>query len=335
MATNEQGSGMATNEQTHEGRGLLDLAVCYLVFHVFGSAVVLALLTSSTLAYVGASEVSAELAPTVTVLGAELPVRVLLIVLWVAAAAVAVAGVAFGISALLARVREERLGRAIVLGRVMFGLALVNAVLSFVQTAPVALVWGIASAGLTGALALELRKLERVLRSEGHDLSTPRKSFVVDAAEEIPRLEESCEKDMRPLFRLCSGYASIMLAWGCLRLLMGLTTLFAAPVATPSPVRVPVTVHGTLTIVAGAYLIFVGRLGKRALAGRSGLLRLVEASLVGLVASAGTLVVYGVWLALGWTADGLLVFCVLADCLLYAAGIYYASKLRKGFEKKS
>lgn len=80
MATNEQGSGMATNEQTHEGRGLLDLAVCYLVFHVFGSAVVLALLTSSTLAYVGASEVSAELAPTVTVLGAELPVRVLLIV---------------------------------------------------------------------------------------------------------------------------------------------------------------------------------------------------------------------------------------------------------------
>ena len=317
-----------------EGRGVVPLAVCYLVVHCVGTAVVLALLAASTLVYMGAGDVSGELVETVSVLGLEVSARALLVIFWVAGGAVSVAGVAFGALALLSRARPRRLGTAMLLGRVMFALSVANVVLSFLQAAPVSVLTGLVTATLTGALSLELRRYEDALRESGASVSTPRRSFVVDAAETVPRLEEVCDDRDRGLFRLCSGYASIMLAWGALRVVMGLSTLASAPSLSSYTGRVSTAVFGGLVICAGVLLVFVGRTGKRALVGASSLLALVGLSATGLALSLVALVVYAVWQAIGWTADGLLVFSTLADCLLYAAGIYYANKLRKGFGKK-
>lgn len=308
-------------------RSLLPLTVCYLVLHCFTTAVLLALLVVSTLVFSGAIQASEPVAADVVVLGARVPTLWLLVAFWVVGGAFGVAGVAFAVTALLVRRRHALLAPAIVLGRVMFVVSVLDAALSFLQASPVTLIPSLVAAALTGALGLELRRYEDELRRGGERRATPRRSFVVAAAEDAPLRERQAGKTERPLLRSVEGYTSIMLAWGVLRVVMGLAVLVAAPGASSGPWRAPALVFGVAIIVAGAYLILVGGVGKRALAGSSSTLALSAVALVGLVASAITLVVYAVWLWLGWTPDGLLVFCSAADCLLYAAALFYLRRL--------
>ena len=188
---------------------------------------------------------------------------------------------------------------------------------------------------LVGSLSLALRRFEDLCGEQGECQRTPARTFMVDAADDVPAHEADVDEVSRPTFRLVSGYASIMLAWGALRILMGLSALFSAPHASRAPAAISILVLGALIVAAGAYLVFVGRLGKRALVGGSSLRALVWGSAAGIAVSASTLVLFVVWAVLGLTPDGLLVFSAAVDLLLYAAGLFYAGRLRKVGEKKS
>lgn len=315
-------------------RGLLTLSVCYLVWHLFSSAIAVAILAYATLAYTGAIEVATELPDTVAVLGMGVSSIALLACTWVTVAIDALAGLAYGVCALLVRKRRGLLGPSIILGRVMFLICVASVLVAFATTSATSLVSAIISVVLTGSLALSLRRFEGSLRERGESHDTPARTFVVDAADDVPAHEAGLDERERPAFRLVSGYASIMLAWGALRILMGLSTLFSAPDASRPGAAISLVVLGALIVVAGAYLVFVGRLGKRALVGAAAIRSLVIAAIVGVAASASTLVLFVVWLALGLTPDGLLVFSAAIDLLLYAGGLYYARRFDKLVGKK-
>lgn len=315
-------------------RGLFVLSVCYLVWHLVSSAVAIAIISYATLAYTGVVAVATELPGTVVVLGMQVSSLVLLACTWVTVALDALAGLAYGVCSLLVRGRGSLLGPSIILGRIMFVVCCASVVVSFATSSATSLFSSVISLALTGSLALSLRRFEDALAERGESHDTLARTFMVDAADDVPAHEADLADEERPAFRLVSGYASIMLAWGALRILMGLSTLFAAPDAARPGAAISLVVLGVLIVVAGAYLIFVGRLGKRALVGGSTLRSLVVAALVGVAASASTLVLFVVWLVLGLTPDGLLVFSAAIDLLLYVGGLYYARRFEKFAEKK-
>lgn len=321
---------MATHPVLPEGRAMRPLAIGYLVWHCAFALMTVALLVSVSLAYAGVFSVATVLHPTAPILGFEVPVWALLVVAWVVVLLVTCAGIGFSLGALQVCRLPEALPRTILLGRTMFVLCLVDTVLSVVQgNAPLTLA-SVVSACLTGSLALEVRKVEAQLVRLGEDApATPRRSFVVDAVETIPALEHDSADAVRPFFRLLSGYATIMLAWGSLRILSGLSVLFSSRDASEGDMFVALVVAGALVIASGVYLIAVGRLGKRALCGGSSLQTFLIAGGVGLGVSVVLLGCYVVWLVQGWAPAVQDIFSAVLDVTLYAAGCFYGFRLRR------
>ena len=326
---------MDTQEIDGRERSLGVLAISYLFWHLFSAAIGVALLAFTTLTYAGVIEVATALPGSVDIAGASVSALVVIPCVWVVAALDALFGVAFGVCSLLARTRHALLGRAILLGRVMFAFCLAYLLVAFATSNATSLLSTAISLVLVGSLSLALRRFEDLCGEQGECQRTPARTFMVDAADDVPAHEADVDEVSRPTFRLVSGYASIMLAWGALRILMGLSALFSAPHASRAPAAISILVLGALIVAAGAYLVFVGRLGKRALVGGSSLRALVWGSAAGIAVSASTLVLFVVWAVLGLTPDGLLVFSAAVDLLLYAAGLFYAGRLRKVVEKKS
>ena len=115
---------MDTQEIDGRERGLGVLAISYLFWHLFSAAIGVALLAFTTLAYAGVIEVTTALPGSVDIAGASVSALVVIACVWVVAALDALFGVAFGVCSLLARTRHALLGRAILLGRVMFAFCL-------------------------------------------------------------------------------------------------------------------------------------------------------------------------------------------------------------------
>lgn len=317
---------MVTRKDEGRGSALKPLSVGYLVWHVVVSSVVIALLARVTAAYAGALPVASELPGQVEVLGARVPAWVFIAGTWVVLVPVAVAGVLFAIWSLRALRAHGLIGRAVVLGRVMFALCCADLLLSFVQGNGLLLLVSCVSAALTGALALEVRKFEGACAAEGEAPRSPRPSFVAQAAEGIPIREIETPAERRGTFRALSGYSTIMLAWGGLRILAGLTMVFAMRQGEGAVVSG--LASGLLVMASGAYLVAVGRLGKRSLGGSSTQRTFLIAAVVGLVASLALLVLYVVWLVGGWALASQDVFSTCIDAALYACGTYYAFKRR-------
>lgn len=405
-------------------RGLLrPLAVGYLVWHCVATVVLSAILMVTTLAYAGTLPVAGELPRMVALLGATVPAWAFVVASWVLLVLVAAAGVLFGVGALSARVRVERLGRTIVLGRVMFVLCLANLLLSLLTFSGVLVLASLVSVALTGMLALEVRRLEGshaearpgaggevvaaagdgavatvsdsaggpretpapaasptacsvsdagpdsshansaaedVAGSDNRDEAAddeaagaetkpgsdgviaespagahpagnatlsrlPKRSFVVEAVETLPEHEGDFGEGGRQRFRELSGYATIMLAWGGLRVLTGLSSLVSSGQETIG--GLPAFALALLVVGSGVYLVVVGRLGKRALCGGSSLGMFLGTAGTGFVVSAGLLVAYLLLVRAGHAPVMQDVFATVLDLGCYGAGCYHAWRL--------
>lgn len=318
---------MAGGSGESRGGMLRPLSIGYLVWHCVSMLVASALLGLLTAAYAGAFATAGELPQVVEVAGVATSVWLLVASGWVLVALVAVAGLMFGVGAYRLPSAPGALRRTVVLGRVMFVLCALDVLFAFVRGDGVLTVTSLASALLTGALALEVRSFGERSCDIG---SAPRASFVVDAVERVPAREaELAEEGQRRLFRATSGYATTMLVWGALRILAGVSVVFSVRDLSDASAPVASVALGLVIAAFGAYFVFVGRLGKRALVGGSSARSFLVASTVGLVASLGVLVVYALWSYGGWRPGVQEVFTSAIDAALFAAGCLYGRRFSR------
>lgn len=298
-------------------RGARRLGVAYLVWQCCSSLATIVLLARATLAYAGVLPVAGTLYPTTHVLGLEFPVWVLLALDWPVVVALAALGITFGLAACRAASDQANLGRTVLFGRCVLVLCAAELLLAFVQASAALLIGALASAALAVALTLEVRRC-----APKTEHSSVRHSLAQDALDTIPAREPKLPEQVRPLFRLCSGYATVMLVWGALRVLMGLSLLFANPEQAGSA---HLLASGLIVIGSGVYLIVTGRLGKRALATDSRLRMFVVVGAVGLALSIVALVG---WLIALHEGLGPGVVSTTLDVVLYGVGCFYAHRLR-------
>ena len=214
------------DEQAVATRSLKPLGVGYLVWHCISKLAILVILMFTTLAYAGIYSVQGQLPQTVSLMGFDVSAWLFIGGSWAILALVTLAGISFAVSALTFQREHVRLTRAIILGRIMFALCVIDLLTSVVQGDSVSIITGSVSLVLTGSLALEVRRASR-----GIDQDAPQKSFVAEAIDEEPVRLESLSDAARSRFRATSGYATIMLVWGALRVLYGIATLISLPLA--------------------------------------------------------------------------------------------------------
>ena len=149
---------MAQSQDKRPGT-LRTLGIAYLVWTCVSALAVIVILLFTTLAYCGVYPVKGELSQTVTVLGVSVSVWVLLALSWLFVVMGSLAALGFGASCLACEKRPSTLRPAIILGRVAFVLALIDLLFCVVQADGVSFVCSLISLVLTGALALEVRKV--------------------------------------------------------------------------------------------------------------------------------------------------------------------------------
>lgn len=173
------------DEQAVATRSLKPLGVGYLVWHCISKLAILVILMFTTLAYAGIYSVQGQLPQTVSLMGFDVSAWLFIGGSWAILALVTLAGISFAVSALTFQREHVRLTRAIILGRIMFALCVIDLLTSVVQGDSVSIITGSVSLVLTGSLALEVRRASR-----GIDQDAPQKSFVAEAIDEEPvRLE--------------------------------------------------------------------------------------------------------------------------------------------------
>lgn len=302
------------------------LSCAYLVWLAISLLCVAVILGYTTLAYAGLVSTASELYPTTQVLGFHISVWVILAASWVIFAAVAFVGSLFGIRAFMLPRNPGIRDGAIKCGRIVFSLSFVDLLFSVFQQNATSSISSIVSVGLSGFLLLEVARY--VPNTEEVATSSSKRS--VSAIEAIgfeQELEETLSKDAKELYRLLRGYSTIMLVWGLLRLLSGVSQVFGRGYVTGDAESLRNAIAGADVCLVGIYLLVTGRYGKLALAGGRNLKTFSILSGVGLVISALTLIPVFLW----WWQGGVLaagdVFCTVADLALYAAGVFYARSL--------
>lgn len=308
--------------QNEASRSLRPLGIGYLVWHCVSSLAILVILLFTTLAYAGVYSVRGELPDMVALLGYKVSAWPFIVGSWVTLALVFLAGLTFAISALTFQGEHGRLGRAVVLGRVMFVLCVINLLSSIVQGDAVSIISSVISSTLTASLALEVRKASR-----GESKEVPRKSFVAASIVEEPLRLETLSEDARTRFKSTSGYATVMLAWGVLRVLYGLVTLLSLPVASGARFVLYGLASALVIVGVGVFLIVAGRFGKTALSGTGKLETFLALCKVGVLVSAAALVLFVVLLLGGYAPTSGEVFCAVVDLVLCGAGLDNGRKL--------
>lgn len=297
------------------------LGVAYLVWTCVSALAVIVIMLFATLAYAGVYPVRGELSQTVSVLGVRVSVWVLLVLSWVVAVAGSLTAIGFGGSCLTCEKDPHRLRHAIILGRVAFVLALLDLLSSVVQTDGVSFVCSLISLVLTGALALEVRKVP----GGGEEL--PQRSFVAESAQNSQAREECLEGEARSLHASCSGYASIMLAWGGLRILYGLALLFSMPLGLAQDHSAFAIASSLVIVAVGAYLIATARSGKRALDSTGKLTTFVRLCQFGVIVSGAACALFAVLMLNDIMPTAGEVFCAIVDLALCLGGFVNARKL--------
>lgn len=302
------------------------LSCAYLVWLVISLLCVAAILVYTTLAYAGLVSTASELYPTTQVLGFQVSVWVLIMASWVIFAAVAFVGSLFGIRAFKLPNNPGIRDSVTKCGRIVFSLSFVDLLFSIFQQNATRSISSIVSVGLSGFLLLEVARYapntKKVAASSSrHGVSA------IEAIGLEQELEESLSKDAKELYRLLRGYSTIMLVWGLLRLLCGVSQVFGRGYVAGDTDSLRGVIAGADVCLIGIYLLVTGRYGKLALAGGRNLKTFSILSGVGLVISALTLIPVFLW----WWQGGVLaagdVFCVVADLALYTAGVFYARSL--------
>lgn len=312
------------DEQVVATRSLKPLGVGYLVWHCISKLAILVILMFTTLAYAGIYSVQGQLPQTVSLMGFDVSAWLFIGGSWAILALVTLAGISFAVSALTFQREHVRLTRAIILGRIMFALCVIDLLTSVVQGDSVSIITGSVSLVLTGSLALEVRRASR-----GIDQGAPQKSFVAEAIDEEPVRLESLSDAARSRFRATSGYATIMLVWGALRVLYGIATLISLPLASGARFAMYGLASSLLIMCVGFYLIVAGRYGKTALSGSGKLDTFMGLCRIGVIVAGAALVLF-VFLLLGGLAPTAgETFCAVVDLALCGAGLFSASKLNE------
>lgn len=313
-----------TDEQAVATRSLKPLGVGYLVWHCISKLAILVILMFTTLAYAGIYSVQGQLPQTVSLMGFDVSAWLFIGGSWAILALVTLAGISFAVSALTFQREHVRLTRAIILGRIMFALCVIDLLTSVVQGDSVSIITGSVSLVLTGSLALEVRRSSR-----GIDQDAPQKSFVAEAIDEEPVRLESLSDTARSRFRATSGYATIMLVWGALRVLYGIATLISLPLASDARYVMYGLASSLVIMCVGVYLIVAGRYGKTALSGSGKLDTFMGLCRIGVIVAGAALVLF-VFLLLGGLAPAAgETFCAVVDLALCGAGLFSASKLNE------
>lgn len=326
---------MAASTQREDGtRSIRPLAIGYLVWHCVSSIALVALLVLCTMAYAGAFPSVTELSSDVSVFGAIISVWVIIVAAWVIVCAVSVTGVLFGVGALLIGSTRSRSEVTLQLARVMIVVCVLDVLLSLFQQNVISVLASVVSLALTIALSLEIRRARPLVEADGHDVrGGGGHGLASEAVEALPAQEDALDPELRGIFRLVRGYTTIMLIWGALRTLSGLSALFSVGIGQQGVLDVPSLLAGILVALSGVYLFVVGRLGHSALAGGLRLHSFFIAGIVGL--SLSVLMLVAALVAGGLGAVSLLhgtstvVFCLALDCVLYATGCAYAHKLHR------
>lgn len=302
------------------------LSCAYLVWLTISLLCVAAILGYTTLAYAGLVSTASELYPTTQVLGFQVSVWVLIVASWVIFVAVAFVGSLFGIRAFKLPRNPDIRDSVTKCGRIVFSLSFLDLLFSVFQQNATSSISSVVSVGLSGFLLLEVTRYTPKTKQ----VADPSSRHGVSAIEAIgleQELEESLSKDAKELYRLLRGYSTIMLVWGLLRLLCGVSQVFGRGYVTGDVDSLRNVIAGVDVCLIGIYLLVTGRYGKLALAGGRNLKTFSILSGVGLVISALTLIPVFIW----WQQGGALavgdVFCVVADLALYAAGVFYARSL--------
>lgn len=311
---------MAQSQDKRPGT-LRTLGIAYLVWACVSALAVIVILLFATLAYCGVYPVKGELSQTVTVLGVSVSVWVLLALSWLFVVTGSLAALGFGASCLVCEKRPSTLRPAIILGRVAFVLALIDLLFCVVQADGVSFVCSLISLVLTGALALEVRKVP----DAGEAL--PHRSFVVESAQNSQAREERLEGETRGLHASCSGYATIMLAWGGLRILYGLALLFSMPLGLAQDHSAFAIASSLVIVAVGAYLIATGRSGKRALDSDGRLAAFVRFCQLGVIVSGAACALFAVLMLNDIMPTSGEVFCAVVDLALCLGGFVNARKL--------
>ena len=302
------------------------LSCAYLVWLAISLLCVAAILVYTTFAYAGLVSTASELYPTTQVLGFQVSVWVLIVASWVIFAAVAFVGSLFGIRAFKLPNNPGIRDSVTKCGRIVFSLSFLDLLFSVFQQNATSSISSIVSVGLSGFLLLEVARYAPNTKKVAASSSR----HCVSAIEAIgleQELEESLSKDAKELYRLLRGYSTIMLVWGLLRLLSGVSQVFGRGYVIGDADSLRNVIAGVDVCLIGIYLLVTGRYGKLALAGGRNLKTFSILSGVGLVISALTLIPVFLW----WWQGGVLavgdVFCVIADLALYTAGVFYARSL--------
>lgn len=320
--------GLVMGETDSRGRMSLirPLSCAYLVWLAISLLCVAAILGYTTLAYAGLVSTASELYPTTQVLGFQVSVWVLIVASWVIFAAVAFVGSLFGIQAFKLPNNPGIRDSVTKCGRIVFSLSFVDLLFSVFQQNATSSISSIVSVGLSGFLLLEVARYAPISK----EVAASSSRHGVSAIEAIgfeQELEESLSKDAKELYRLLRGYSTIMLVWGLLRLLSGVSQVFGRGYVAGDADSLRGVIAGVDVCLIGIYLLVTGRYGKLALAGGRNLKTFSILSGVGLVISALTLIPVFLW----WWQGGMLaagdVFCVVADLALYTAGVFYARSL--------
>lgn len=312
------------DEQAVATRSLMPLGVGYLVWHCISKLAILVILMFTTLAYAGIYSVQGQLPQTVSLMGFDVSAWLFIGGSWAILTLVTLAGISFAVSALTFQREHVRLTRAIILGRIMFALCVIDLLTSVVQGDSVSIITGSVSLVLTGSLALEVRRA-----SKGIDQDAPQKSFVAEAIDEEPARLESLSDAARSRFRATSGYATIMLVWGALRVLYGIATLISLPLASGARYVMYGLASSLVIMCVGVYLIVAGRYGKTALSGSGKLDTFMGLCRIGVIVAGAALVLF-VFLLLGGLAPAAgETFCAVVDLALCGAGLFSGSKLNQ------
>ena len=298
------------------------LGIAYLVWTGVSVLAMTVILLFTTLAYCGIYPVKGELSQTVSALGLNFSVWVFLVLSWVVLGLAGLACIAFGICALTCDAQPKRLRPAIILGRVACALCVVDLLVCVAQADGVTFVASVISLFLTAALALEVRKVARVSEER-----VPAQTFVAEAEQTAQSREEALEGEARSLHAACSGYASIMLVWGGLRILYGAALLFSLPLGLSQDGSGFAIASSLVIIVVGSYLITTGRAGKKAMSGSGTLPWFKKLCAVGLAVSGAACALFALLMLNDVMPTAGEIFCAIVDFVLCLGALVNTRKL--------
>lgn len=318
---------MAGNRRSRMGL-LKALTIIYLVWHCFVSLVMAAVAILTLLVSLGIVDGGPDYTGVVTIAGFEIPLPILATIGCVFVGLTIVCGAALVSRSFRSIKFPGSSHGAFVLARALFVICAIGVLWAVSQGSLVLFLALLYSSMLTGLMLLGMKRLEDV--EARADVGADSEASRDEVVGRVDQISPEVPLDLSNVSNALRGYATLMIVWGVVKLVMGSMLVMSPNMAAAdgatwfgAPLFGTDLGQGALLLMGGLVMLLVGRMGRIAVRTGLRLPRFEHVSWVCLAIACVLLVGGGITYFQAPLCGGLAFFCGITDVALCGAVTFY------------